>query len=55
VSTPAHVRQVTPDDITASVTAALDAGADGYILSRKYSEMRLDTLAAAGAALRRRP
>lgn len=55
VSTPAHVRQVTPDDITASVTAALDAGADGYILSRKYSEMRLDTLAAAGAALRRWP
>jgi hypothetical protein len=55
VSTPAHVRQVTPDDISASVTAALDAGADGFILSRKYSEMRLDTLAAAGSALRRRP
>lgn len=55
VSTPAHVRQVAPDDISASVTAALDAGADGFILSRKYSEMRLDTLAAAGSALRRRP
>jgi hypothetical protein len=55
VSTPAHVRQVTPGDITASVTAALDAGADGFILSRKYSEMRLDTLGAAGSALRRRP
>jgi hypothetical protein len=54
VSSPEHVRQVTPDDITASVGAALDAGADGYILSRKYSEMRLDTLAAAGAALRAR-
>ena len=54
VSSPEQVRQVTPDDITASVGAALDAGADGYILSRKYSEMRLDTLAAAGAALRAR-
>jgi hypothetical protein len=55
VSTPDHVRQVTPGDVSASVAAALDAGADGVILSRKYSEMRLDALAAAGDALRRRP
>jgi hypothetical protein len=32
--------------------AALKAGADGLILSRKYSEMRLDNLAAAGRAVR---
>ncbi len=55
VSTPEHVRQVVPGDISASVAAALGAGADGVILSRKYSEMRLGTLAAAGDALRRRP
>ena len=52
VPTPAHVRQVSPADIRGSVTAALEAGADGFILSRKYSEMRLDTLAAVGDTLR---
>jgi hypothetical protein len=54
VPTPAHVSQVTPADISASVTAALDTGADGVILSRKYSEIRLDTLAAVGDTLRAR-
>lgn len=54
VPTPAHVSQVTPADISASVTAALDAGAGGVILSRKYSEIRLDTLAAVGDTLRAR-
>jgi hypothetical protein len=54
VPTPAHVTQVTPASISASVTAALDGGADGFILSRKYSEMRLDTLAAVGETLRSR-
>ena len=54
VSSPSHVHQVTPQDIGGSVTAALDAGADGYILSRKYSEMRHEILAAAGEALRSR-
>jgi hypothetical protein len=34
------------------VRAALDAGAQGVILSRKYSEMRLDNLRAAGRAVR---
>ena len=29
-----------------------DRGADGVLLSRKYSEMRLDNLRAAGAAIR---
>jgi hypothetical protein len=34
------------------VAAALKAGADGLILSRKYSEMRLENLKAAGRAVR---
>jgi hypothetical protein len=41
-----------PDDVFQSVTAALKAGADGLVLSRKYSEMRLANLAAAGKAIR---
>jgi hypothetical protein len=41
-----------PQDVRASVRAALGAGADGVILSRKYSEMRLANLRAAGEALR---
>jgi hypothetical protein len=40
------------DDTYAAVAAALKAGADGVVLSRKYSEMRLDNLAAAGRAVR---
>ena len=31
------------------MAAALKAGSDGVILSRKYSEMRLENLSAAGA------
>lgn len=45
-------RQASPDDTYAAVTAALKAGAAGVILSRKYSEMRLANLAAAGRAAR---
>ena len=36
----------------AATKAALDAGADGLSLSRKYSEMRLANLAAAGKSAR---
>jgi hypothetical protein len=36
----------------AATAAALRAGADGLIFSRKYSEMRLDNLSAAGRAVR---
>jgi len=39
-------------DVREAVRAALSAGADGMILSRKYSEMRLANLRAAGEALR---
>ena len=35
-----------------AVLAALKAGADGVLLSRKYSEMRLDNLSGAGDAIR---
>jgi hypothetical protein len=45
-------RKASPEDTFAAVTAALNAGADGLILSRKYSEMRLENLAAAGRAVR---
>jgi hypothetical protein len=44
-------RKASPDDTYAAVTAALKAGANGVILSRKYSEMRLDNLSAAGRAV----
>ena len=45
-------RKASPEDTYAAVAAALKAGADGVVLSRKYSEMRLDNLAAAGRAAR---
>jgi hypothetical protein len=54
VPTPDHVKQTGPDDIAASLTAALDAGADGVVLSRKYSEMALGNLEAVGTTLRHR-
>ena len=39
--------KATPEDTYAAVAAALKAGSGGVILSRKYSEMRLENLAAA--------
>ena len=42
----------TPEGTRAAVRAAIEAGADGVLLSRKYSEMRLANLRAAGEALR---
>ncbi len=45
-------RKASPEDTRAAVSAALKAGAHGVVLSRKYSEMRLENLAAAGAAAR---
>ena len=45
-------RKASPEDTYAAVRAAVQAGADGLILSRKYSEMRLANLAAAGNAIR---
>jgi hypothetical protein len=45
-------RKASPDDTNAAVSAALKAGANGVILSRKYSEMRLANISAAGKAVR---
>lgn len=47
----AHSRS-TPPGTKSAVLAALRAGAHGVLLSRKYSEMRLANLAAAGDAVR---
>lgn len=44
----------TPDSVKAAVLAAFAGGADGIVLSRKYSEMTLPNLAAVGAALAER-
>jgi hypothetical protein len=41
----------TPTGTKAAVLAAFHGGADGVILSRKYSEMKLENLRAAGTAL----
>jgi hypothetical protein len=41
-----------PSDVRDAVKAALTAGAPEVILSRKYSEMKLENLSAAGEALR---
>src|SRR5262249_50944302 len=45
-------KKSTPEDVYQAVKAALEGGADGILLSRKYSEMRLDNLRAAGRAAR---
>ena len=51
IPTAADEKKTTPDDVRAAVRAALDARAHGVLLSRKYSEMRLANLRAAGEAL----
>jgi len=52
IPTGKNSRKASPEDTYAAVAAALKADADGLILSRKYSEMRLANLAAAGRAVR---
>ena len=42
-----------PASVEASTAAALTAGAEGIIFSRKYSEMRLSNISAGGHAVRR--
>ena len=46
-------RKASPEDTYAATSAALEAGAHGVILSRKYSEMRLANLSGAGRAAAR--
>ena len=45
-------RKASPEDSYAATLAAYQAGSQGVILSRKYSEMRLANLDAAGRAIR---
>lgn len=45
-------RKASPEDTYAATMAAFKGGADGVILSRKYSEMWLNNLSAAGNAIR---
>jgi hypothetical protein len=52
IPTGANSRKASPEDTYAATAAALRAHPDGLIFSRKYSEMRLDNLAAAGRAVR---
>lgn len=42
----------TPESVRDATLAAFEGGADGVVLSRKYSEMRLDNLSGVGAALK---
>ena len=52
IPTGRNSRKASPDDTYAATKAALAAGADGVIFSRKYSEMNLANLSAAGRAVR---
>jgi len=42
----------TPESVRDATLAAFEGGADGVVLSRKYSEMRLDNLSGVGMALK---
>ncbi len=52
IPTGKNSRKASADDTYAATAAAFKGGADGVILSRKYSEMWLPNLAAAGRAVR---
>ena len=52
IPTAATSKKTRPDDVYAAVQAAFTGGAHGVLLSRKYSEMRLDNIRAAGRAVR---
>jgi hypothetical protein len=52
IPTDAGQKKTTPADVHDATLAALKAGAEGIIFSRKYSEMRLANLAAGGQAVK---
>ncbi len=52
IPTGRNSRKASPEDTYAATAAALKAGADGLIFSRKYSEMQLANLAAGGKAVK---
>ena len=51
IPTAASSSKSTPESTQTAVAAAFRGGADGVLLSRKYSEMRLANLSGAGAAV----
>jgi hypothetical protein len=53
VPTAAGEKHTRSEDVRAATTAALEAGADGVVLSREYYEMQLGNLAAAGEVTRK--
>jgi len=52
IPTAATSKKTSPADVYDAVKAAFGGGAHGVLLSRKYSEMRLDNIRAAGRAVR---
>ena len=52
IPTGPNEKKTQPQDVYEAVKAAFTGGAQGVILSRKYSEMKLDNLRAAGRAVR---
>ena len=52
IPTAATSKKSQPEDVYEAVKAAFAGGAHGVLLSRKYSEMRLDNIRAAGRAVR---
>ncbi len=52
IPTGENEKKTTPDSAYQAVKATFEGGAHGIILSRKYSEMKLDNLRAAGRAIR---
>ncbi len=52
IATRADSRKASPEDTYAATLAALRARPDGIIFSRKYSEMMLTNLEAAGRAVK---
>jgi len=52
IPTGANEKKTQPDDVYQAVKAAFQGGAHGVLLSRKYSEMKLANLRAAGRAIR---
>jgi len=52
IPTGTNEKKTQPDDVYQAVKAAFQGGAHGVLLSRKYSEMKLENLRAAGRAIR---
>ena len=52
IPTRANEAKCTPEGTKTAVLAAFKGGADGVILSRKYSEMKLANLKGAGDAIK---